>query len=73
LLCAILVLRSWRRSGQRLLLLVGLCFAGLAVNNLLLVVDLVVLPSRIDLSLLRGAVGFGATASFLFALIWEAG
>lgn len=72
LLCTLLLLRSYRRSGQRLLVLIGLCFAGLTVNNILLPVDLIWLKSEVDLSLLRSAVGFLSVAVLLVVLIWEA-
>ena len=35
--CTWLLLRGYRRSGTRLLLWSGLCFVGLAINNVLLV------------------------------------
>ena len=38
-LCAYLLLRSHARSGYKLLLWSGLCFGGLTINNILLVVD----------------------------------
>jgi hypothetical protein len=69
--CTALMFRSYRQGRQRLVLLLGLCFAGLALNNILLAVDLVWVTS-IDLSVARGAVALAATAAFLFALIWEA-
>lgn len=72
LLCTILLLRSYRRSGQRLLLLIGLGFAGLTVNNILLPIDLIWLRSEVDLSVLRSAIGFAAIAVLLVVLIWEA-
>ena len=72
LACMLLLLRSYRRSGQRLLLLIGLCFAGLTVNNILLPVDLIWLRTTADLSVLRGAVGFVSVAALLVVLIWEA-
>ena len=49
--CALLLLRGYRRSRYRLLLWSGLCFAGLTVNNLLLVIDKVALPDG-DLSII---------------------
>jgi hypothetical protein len=70
LVCAWLLLRAWRRSGYRLLLWSGLCFAGLTVNNLLLVVDKVVLPA-VDLSIWRTSVALVAMAVLLYGLIWE--
>jgi uncharacterized protein DUF5985 len=72
LVCTLLLWRSYRRSGQRLLFLIGLCFAGLTVNNFLLPIDLVVLPASIDLSVVRSAVGLVSVAALLVVLIWEA-
>ena len=69
-LCAVLLLRAWLAHRQRLVLWTGLGFAGLTVNNLLLVVDLVVLPD-VDLQLARDASGLLALAVLLFGLIWE--
>ena len=45
LACATLLLRAFSRSGYRLLLWSGLCFAGLTMNNLLLVLDKIVFPT----------------------------
>lgn len=70
--CMFLLLRSYRRSGQRLLLLIGLCFAGLTINNILLPIDLIWLRTAVDLSVLRSAVGFVSVAVLLVVLIWEA-
>lgn len=53
LACAVLLLRAYLRTRFPLLLWSGLCFAGLTVNNLLLVIDRVVLPTSVDLSLWR--------------------
>lgn len=68
--CAALVLRSWRRTRVGLLLWTGLCFVGLALNNLLLFVDLVLVPT-VDLSLLRTLPALAGTAVLLFGMIWE--
>jgi hypothetical protein len=68
--CAALLIRSYRRSGLRLALLSCLCFSGLAVNNVLLFVDLVVTPD-LDLSVLRGAVAVGALLSLVVGLVLE--
>lgn len=51
--CSALLFRGYRRSGTRLLMWSGICFAGLFVNNVLLFVDVIVLPSNIDLSVWR--------------------
>ena len=70
LACALLLYRGYRRTSTRLLLWSALCFAGLAVQNALLFVDLVVVPQH-DLSIVRNAVGLGALCMLLFGLIWE--
>ncbi len=68
--CAVLLVRSYRRARLRLLLWSALCFVGLAVNNVLLVIDRSILPD-VDLSLLRDASGLVAVGILLFGLIWE--
>lgn len=69
-LCAILLLRAFRLSGYRLLLWGGVCFAGLGVNNLLLVADKLVYAD-VDLSTLRLCFALGAMLVLLYGLIWE--
>jgi hypothetical protein len=70
LVCAWLLLRGYRQSRFRLLLWSGLCFLGLTLTNLLLVVDKLVLPG-IDLSILRLLVGLISLLVFLVGLILE--
>ena len=70
-LTAWLLLRAFRRSGYRLLLWAGLCFCGLTVNNVLLVIDKILIPTAIDLSLWRHFTALGAMIVLLFGLIWE--
>ena len=43
-LCAFLLARAHRRSPSPLLLAAALCFAGLALNEAALIVDIFVLP-----------------------------
>ena len=68
--CAVLLLKSYRSSRTRLLFWGSLCFAGLALNNLLLLVDLMVVPN-IDLSFWRSGTALAAMAALLFGLVWE--
>jgi heme/copper-type cytochrome/quinol oxidase subunit 4 len=68
--CAVLLLRGYRRSRVRLLLWSGLCFAGLALNNVLLFIDVRVVPD-VDLSLWRTIPAVIGIAILLFGLIWE--
>ena len=68
--CAFLLLRGYRRSGYRLLLWSGLCFCGLTINNLLLVLDKVAFPD-VDLSLWRTLAAVAAMIVLLYGLIWD--
>jgi len=68
--CAVLLLRGYRRSGVRLLLWSGLCFAGLALNNVLLFIDVRVVPD-VDLSLWRTIPAVIGIVILLYGLIWE--
>lgn len=69
--CFALLFRSWRRTRARLLFWSALCFAGLSVNNVLLVVDKLVLGPEIDLTLWRVIAGLVAVLLLLFGLVWE--
>ena len=68
--CAYLLLRSYRANRLRLLLWSGVCFTGLALNNVLLFVDKVLVADT-DLSLLRSASALAAVLVLLYGLIWE--
>lgn len=70
IVCAILLGHGYRKSRVQLLMWAALCFAGLALNNILMFIDLVLLPDR-DLGILRSAVALAAVCILLFGLIWE--
>jgi hypothetical protein len=69
-LCTYLLLQGYRRGKYRLLLWSGICFAGLTLNNFLLVVDKLVLP-EVDLSAWRTSVALLAMGVLLYGLIWD--
>ena len=68
--CAWLLGRSYARTGARLLLWSATCFAFLAANNLMLVVDLVIFPTG-DLRLARLLLALAAVAVIIFGFIWD--
>jgi hypothetical protein len=72
ILCALLLLRGYLRTRTRLLMWSTWCFVGLAINNILLFVDLAILPDAIDLRLLRGGSALAAMLLLVVGLIWEA-
>ena len=69
--CLVLLWRSWRASGARLLFWSALCFAALSVNNVLLVLDRVVWPVEMDLGTPRLVSALVAVLLLLFGLVWE--
>jgi hypothetical protein len=68
--CAWLLARSYWRTGTRLLLWSALCFLLLAGNNLIVVLDMLVLPAW-DLRIARITFSLGAVAVLLFGFIWD--
>jgi hypothetical protein len=68
--CAVLLGRSYRRSGTRLLMWSALCFALLAANNLVVIFDLLVLPD-VDFGLARHLLALAALGVLLFGFIWD--
>jgi hypothetical protein len=70
LMCAVLLLRAHRREPTPLLLWASLCFIALTANNVLLYVDIVVVP-KMDLSLLRSLIALGGLGLLLYGLVWE--
>lgn len=68
--CAVLLIRSYREQKVPLLLWCSLCFVGLALNNIILFVDLFVVPDT-DLEILRSVTALGALVLMLVGLIWE--
>lgn len=70
ILCAVLLIRSYRAQRSRLLLWCSLCFVGLALNNVLLFTDLFIVP-EVDLELLCSATALVALLLMLVGLIWE--
>ena len=68
--CAGLLLRSYFATRFRLLLWSGLCFVGLTLNNVLLVLDQLVFTEA-DLSTWRLVVALGAILFLLYGLIVE--
>jgi hypothetical protein len=71
LICTVMLLQAYRRGGYRLLLWSGVCFAGLTLNNILLVLDKLVFP-QLDLSPWRTLVALVAMSVLLYGLIWDA-
>jgi hypothetical protein len=68
--CAALLLRAHLRGPSRLLLAAAICFAGLALNDLGLILDVFVLPD-ISLVAVRSLPALGGLAVLVHALVKE--
>lgn len=72
LACLVLLARGYARTGVKLLLWSALCFVGLALNNLLLFIDLVMMGPETTLLYWRQATTFVSLGILLYGFIWEA-
>lgn len=72
LLAAFLLMRRYHASRTPLLLWSFIGFIGLALNNVLVFVDLVMVPDA-DLAVVRALAGASAMCVLLYGLIWESG
>ena len=70
IVCAVLLFRGFRASRTRLLFWSSISFSGLALHNIVLVLDLVVLPD-IDLFYWRAGVALVSMLVLLYGLVWE--
>lgn len=70
LLTMVLLFRAYMARRVRLLLWSGLCFAGLALNNALLFVDLIVIPME-DLSTFRQIPAVLGMSLLVFGLVYD--
>lgn len=70
LVCAVLLLRAYAANRVRLLFWSGVCFTGLALNNILLFVDMRVVPD-VDLSVWRTIPALVGVGALLYGLVWE--
>lgn len=69
-ICAALLLRGYSQSRARLLFWSGLCFVGLALNNVLLIIDVNILP-HLDLEVWRTVPALVGVALLVYGLVWE--
>ena len=69
-LCAGLLMRQYRNVASPILLWSSACFTLLALSNLLVVFDKVLMPET-DLKLARLLMTLAAVTVLLFGFIWE--
>lgn len=71
LACTVLLMRGYAQARSPLLFWSGLCFAGLTLNNVLVLLDLVVFPTQIDLSTARLVTALASLLLMVYGLVWE--
>ena len=71
-LCALLLVRAYRRTRSRLLLWSAICFVLLALNNLIVVFDMLVVGPNLDLTFARQAAALSAAVVLIYGFVWEA-
>lgn len=71
--CAAMLWRGWNRTAARLLLWAALGFVGLALNNVILLLDETILRDGWDLRMARHWSALAGAAVLLGGLIWDSG
>ncbi len=71
LVCAVLLVRAYLSSKSPLLLWSSICFVGLFINNLVLVVDVVITGNDVNLIILRDATNTVSILALVFGLVWS--
>ncbi len=69
-MCAWLLFRSYRKSSARLLMWSAACFIFLAASNLVVILDILVIPDG-DLRIYRLTLSLSAVLTLLFGFIWD--
>ena len=67
---AVMLWRQHRRMPTRMIYWTALCFTGLALSNLVLVLDKLVFPG-LDLRVLRHSISLLSIGLLLFGLVYE--
>jgi hypothetical protein len=70
-ICAGLLGRAYGRTAARVLLWSAICFTFLALNNLVVVIDLVLLPDAVTLTLARHLLSLAAVGTLIFGFVWD--
>ena len=69
-ICAVLLLREYRRTASRVLLWCGLAFVGFTLSNALVFTDFVLVPTA-NLAPVRAIANWMATTVLVVALVWD--
>jgi hypothetical protein len=70
-LCAALLLINYSRTGLRLLFWSAACFVCLGIANVILFIDLVLLPTTMDLTVWRNLATLIGLMLLIYGLVWD--
>ena len=71
LVCAVLLVRSYLANRSPLLLWSSVCFVGLFINNVLLVIDVVLTKDEMNLLLARDLTNLASVSALVIGLVWS--
>lgn len=69
--CAALLILTYRKNRTRFLLFSSMCFVGLALSNMVLIVDLVLLPTQVSLLEERQVISLVSVLALIWGFIWD--
>jgi hypothetical protein len=68
---AYLLARAYKTKPSRIIFWSAICFAGLALNNIVLFIDLVVFAEEVTYGLIRNVIIVGSVSSLVYGLVWD--
>lgn len=69
--CSTLIYRRYRSGPTKFLFWMMIGFIGLFISQFLMVIDLVVFPTEIDLAIPRSVVTLLSLCFMIFGFVWE--
>lgn len=68
---AYILAKAYRERPSRILFWSAICFSGLALNNIVLFIDLVLMPTEVTFALLRNTIIVASVGSLVYGLVWD--
>lgn len=68
---AYLLAKAYRQRPSQILFWSAICFGGLALNNIVLFIDLVLMPAEITYGLVRNGIIVASIGSLVYGLVWD--
>ena len=68
--CAWLLMRSYRQAGGRMLFWAAICFLLLSINNLMVIIDILIIPD-INLGVARLVAALPGVGLLIYGFVWR--